>query len=150
MKRRERGISKMCLLRKLKINRSKWVDVTGKINNTNLITTNEYDNLTPEEKAEICNGMGSEVTWWNRLLKKIIPDHFFGLDMTEAADIHDFMYWKGGNLFDKITADLVFLYNMLSMIHAAGPKNRTKRYFMATRYFLAVFWGGKSSFNFKN
>lgn len=107
----------------------------------------KYPNLTAEQKQKICNGMGSATTWWNRLLKKLTPNHFFGLDMTECANIHDHMYYTGGNLWDKIVADLVFLFNMLRRIHFAGEKHRIKRYFMATRYFLAVLWGGKSSFN---
>lgn len=107
----------------------------------------KYPNLTANKKAKICNGMGSETTWWNRLLKKLIPSHFFGLDMTECANIHDHMYYTGGSLWDKVVADLVFLFNMCRRIHFAGEKHRIKRYFMATRYFLAVLWGGKSSFN---
>lgn len=127
----------MCLLTRLKPNLSK------------LLTTEAYEALTAEQKAEVCNGMGSQTTWWNRILYKLIPNHFFGLDMTECGNIHDFMYWKGGTLWDKIVADLVFLYNMLYTIYTAGPTDRKKRYFMAVRYFLAVFWGGKSSFNYE-
>jgi hypothetical protein len=110
----------------------------------------KYPDLTPEQKAEICNGMGAETSWWNRIIKWLIPDHFFGLDMTECGNIHDHMYHTGGSLWDKIVADLVFLFNMCWRIHFAGKKYRFLRYFMATRYFLAVLWGGKSSFNLKD
>ncbi|WP_320055636.1 hypothetical protein [Desulfuromonas thiophila] len=120
-----------------------------KPNNAGLLTTQDYEELPPQIKSKLCNGMGSQQTWWNRLLFWLIPDHFFGLDMAEAGNIHDFMYWQGGSLWGKIVADLVFLYNMLRLIHNAGPKHRLKRYFMATRYYLAVFWGGRGSFNFR-
>lgn len=120
-----------------------------KIADDGLIAHKDYWHLPEETKKKLCNGMGSEHGLFNRFIKWLIPDHFFGLDMTEAANIHDFMYWVGGTMWDKIVADIVFLYNMLRKIYTVGDKHRTKRTFMATRYFLAVLWGGKSSFNKK-
>lgn len=120
-----------------------------KVNDNGLIVTSTYELLSASQKAKLCNGMGSVGTWWNRLLYKLIPNHFFGLDMEECGNIHDFMYYTGGTLWDKVVADLVFLFNMLRTIYHAGKTHRVKRYFMATRYFLAVFWAGNSSFNKK-
>jgi hypothetical protein len=68
--------------------------------------------------------------------------------MKEASDPHDFCYYKGGSGWDKITVDLAFLYNMMRLIWLAKGWRKYPRYFMALRYFTAVFWGGKSSFNF--
>lgn len=127
----------MCLLTKIRPNRNKYLTTAG------------YELLTVEQKKEICNGMGSKTSWWNRIVRWIIPDHFFGLDMTEPANIHDYMYFRGGNLWDKVVADLVFLYNMLWRIYSAGKQHRLKRYWMAVRYFSAVLVFGGSSFREK-
>ena len=126
----------MCLLTQIKPNKR------------GLLTTLNYEQLNPLQKIKICNGMGSDSTWWNKLLKQILPNHFFGLDMTEAANVHDYMFWRGGSRWDYFVANFVFLYNMCWLIYQAGSTHRLKRYFMAMRYFTAVFWGGRSSFNF--
>lgn len=126
----------MCLMMKVRPNKQ------------GMLTTPAYEELNPIQKAKICNGMGSDSTWWNRLLKWILPNHFFGLDMTEAANIHDYMFFRGGKVWDYFVANFVFLYNMCWLIHKAGEGKKLLRYVMATRYFLAVFFGGRSSFNF--
>ena len=126
----------MCLLNKLVKNEE------------GLLVRQAYLLLTIEAKALMCNGMGSKKTWWNRILYYIIPNHFFGLDMEEVGNVHDHMYTVGGTYWDKFVADFVFLHNMCWRIYKAGAKHRIKRYAMAMRYFVAVFWGGNSSFNF--
>ena len=109
-------------------------------NSIGLLIPEGFNQLTQEVKDAICNGMGPKGWGW------LVPDHFFGLDMTKIGNIHDFGYYQGGNGWDKITADLVFLYNCLRWIWLNNEK-KYRRYFMALRYFTAVFWGGKKSFN---
>ena len=113
------------------------------------IVTHTYSSLPPLTKLNICNGMGSTSTWWNRLLRRFIPSSFWGLNMDPVADIHDYMYWRGGRAWDKVVADMCFLYNMLRHICLAGAHHRKKRYALAVQYFTAVLLGGGKSFNFK-
>ena len=57
-----------------------------------------YWELSPEEKKEICNGCGAKDG-----LK--VPDTFWGLNMEEACNIHDYMYSTGKTHYDKLFAD---------------------------------------------
>ena len=69
-----------------------------------------YWQLEPEQKKKICNGVGPANWGW------LIPETIWGLSMTEAADIHDYMYHMGKTLGDKKHADMVFLNNMSRII----------------------------------
>ena len=109
-------------------------------NHDGLLVPDGFKNLTKEVKDAICNGMGPKGWGW------LVPDHFYGLDMSTCGNIHDFCYYQGGTGWDKITADMVFLHNMIRVVWLNKNK-KWRRYAMATRYFLAVFWGGKKSFN---
>lgn len=59
----------------------------------------EWDLLTPEEKAYVSNGCGPK--FGN--LFKIVPD-FCGL-YTPACNIHDWLYWSGGPMAMKKKMD---------------------------------------------
>lgn len=94
-----------------------------------------YSRLTINEKKFLCNGAGRK-----GLQGYLVPDFVF----TEAANRHDFDYWKGGSERDKMSADRRFLDNMLDA--AEYKENGKKRFFiirwfyrrMAFEYYTAV------------
>jgi len=65
-----------------------------------------YVTASPEKRNRVANGCGPA--------KGIIPipDAFWGVDLGEACNIHDWMYYKGKNYDDKIFADKAFLHNI--------------------------------------
>jgi len=67
--------------------------------------------LTPEEKALICNGAGSSQ------YPDFVPDTMYGMNMNESADIHDYCYYVGMTRIDKIISDCLYLYNMFADIN---------------------------------
>jgi hypothetical protein len=109
----------------------------------------EYWQLSDEQRRDLCNGCGTK-----GLGGYVVPDTIYGLRITVACDIHDFMYATGRSIEDKQTADRVFLNNMIRIIEA-----KTKRFFLrklrttrAYTYYLSVcnfggpaFWSGKNS-----
>ena len=106
-----------------------------------------YWKLEEKEKAEICNGCGPRDFGW------LVPDTLWGLNVSEAADIHDFMYYNGKTLVDKTRADEIFLNNMVRIIEKETKWNwlRKLRCMRAQKYFWAVhrfgepaFWADKS------
>lgn len=42
-----------------------------------------------EEFKKNCNGVGSQVGFWNKLIYHIIPDSIIGLNITGESDLHD-------------------------------------------------------------
>ncbi|MCB0369033.1 MAG: hypothetical protein KDD45_06155 [Bdellovibrionales bacterium] len=72
-----------------------------------LIAPIEYWNVTALIKPSFINGCGSGIT------ERIVPDSLFGLDISEACSIHDYMYELGK---DRTKANDVFLDNMISII----------------------------------
>ncbi len=106
----------------------------------------EYWNLPPEEKKDICNGVGPRVFGY------LIPDTIWLLNVSEAADIHDYMYHVGKNLDDKNRADEIFLNNMIRIIEKETWWNwvkkcrcrRARMMYKAVKYFgEPAFWAGK-------
>jgi len=96
----------------------------------------------------LCNGCGTK-----GLCGFVVPDTVWGLRITTACDIHDYMYRIGETLTDKEEADRVFLNNMLRIIDAGTCCNCLKllRRRRALTYYLAVadlggpaFWSGKN------
>lgn len=88
---------------------------------------------------------------------KLVPDRMYGLDISEACQLHDCMYLVGKIIEDKNEADRVFLNNLIRIIMVRTSKNwivqntllrlRLRR---ATVYYYAVkhfggpsFWDGK-------
>lgn len=103
-----------------------------------------YNKLTAEQKANIVNGCGSQAMWFK-------VNHMWGLNVSEACNIHDYMYRIGETLEDKKVADRVFLNNMNRIIEAKGGFFKSLRYIRAKEYYLAVkyfggpaFWAGKN------
>jgi hypothetical protein len=96
-----------------------------------------YEDLTPTQKKKLCNGAGKEgLQGW------LVPDFVF----KEAANRHDFDYWKGCNEDDRFGADRLFLGNMLDAAEYKDIKTKKKRFIlcrmfyrrMAIRYYAAV------------
>ena len=69
---------------------------------------------------------------------KFIPDHLLWLSITEACNIHDFMYLVGQTEADREEADRVFKNNMLRIIEAASGNWLT----LAIRRKLAKYYHG--------
>lgn len=102
-----------------------------------------YWELSPEEKKEICNGCGAK----NGLK---VPDTFWGLNIEEACNIHDYMYNIGKTHYDKLFADAMFRLNLTVMIDAKETfKDKLFsifRHYRAGTYYIAVAKYGNSSF----
>ena len=108
-----------------------------------------YQKATPQQKKKICNGAGPRNFGW------IVPDTVWGLRITQAANIHDWMYHHGKTIQDKQRADRVFKNNMQRLIDA--KKNQWRwvkdlRYSRAAKYYWAVdnfggtsFWANKNN-----
>ena len=102
-----------------------------------------YWELSPEEKKEICNGCGSKDG-----LK--VPDTFWGLNIEEACNIHDYMYNIGKTHYDKLFADAMFRLNLTVIIDAKETfKDKLfsiLRHYRAGTYYIAVAKYGNYSF----
>lgn len=108
-----------------------------------LIAPDGYYKLTPEEKASICNGAGAKGG-----IK--VPNTMYGLDLTEAFNIHDYGYYVGATNADKRNEDRRMLSNCLIIINSAkGWFNRMLaplRRRRALKYYEAVYYLGKKAF----
>lgn len=108
-----------------------------------LYAPSDYWELTPKEKAEICNGCGSKDG-----LK--VPGNFFGLDIKEACNIHDYMYWIGLNSYDKLFADAMFRMNLSVIIDSrtglTGKFLSFFRHWQAGIYYTSVAKYGSKAF----
>lgn len=114
-------------------------------------------NMTARERREICNGAGpaGKLLWIAKA--SLVPDTFFGLRITAAANAHDAMYEYGRTWADKRNADRVFLFNMISLVDerttrrkVLGTILRVLRWHRAWIYFLAVRFMGYSAFKKKS
>lgn len=94
------------------------------------------------EKSRVCNGMGPEGFGW------MIPDTMYGLDLSPAGDIHDWMYEYPEGL-TKEQCDDTFYENMKRIIEQDDGWAFTKwlRGRRAWKYYKAVQVGGKEHFN---
>lgn len=116
-------------------------------NKVELFAPPEYWKLTNEERAQFRCGPGRGV------LEQLVPDTVWGLCITPACAIHDFMYRVGENDQDKVDADDVFLNNMVRIIEAKTRNQillclrlrRAKTYYHAVKVFGGpAFWSGKN------
>ena len=71
-----------------------------------------YVNATLAERALICNGCGSAQAKFD-----FIPDTIYGLDISWACWIHDWMYYEGRTIEDKDFADDTLLRNLNHLIN---------------------------------
>ena len=102
-----------------------------------------YWELSPAEKEQLCNGCGAK----NGLK---VPGTFWGLNIEEACDIHDYMYYIGKTHYDKLFADAIFRLNLTVIIDSKESfLNRTLnlfRHHRAGKYYIAVAKYGNSAF----
>jgi hypothetical protein len=106
-----------------------------------------YWNLTNEERDRYRCGPGRGV------LERIVPETVYGLCITPACAIHDFMYSVGEDDYDKIDADDVFLNNMVRIIEAHTTSKillclRLRR--AKTFYQMVKIFGGPAFWKDKN
>ena len=107
----------------------------------------EYWRLTDEERDRYRCGPGRGV------LERLVPENIYGLCITPACGIHDFMYFIGEDDYDKTDADDVLLNNMVRIIEAHTTNQvllclrlrRAKTYYQAVKVF-----GGPAFWNSKN
>lgn len=113
-----------------------------------LFEPKSYQEAPKELKEKNCNGCGPK-----SMLIDVVPDTAWGLDISEACNIHDWMYAEGQTIEHKEEADRTFLNNMLRLIHNAGGwgilkllrRRRALTYYQAVKYFGGpAFWSGKS------
>lgn len=107
-----------------------------------------YIAASAEIRACVCNGCGTR--GWKG---KLVPETIYGLKISAACDIHDWMYVVGSTLADKEEADRVFINNILRIIEAEGGLNlvqwlRRRRayiYYEAVSHFGGpAFWADKN------
>lgn len=108
---------------------------------TGLIAPAAYIATSEAEKKKICNGCGT--AGWKG---SIVPDTIWGLSITEACWIHDWMYYYGVTAADKFRADIIFLLNMLHLISKGSGFLKLPRRYRATTYYSAVVDLGESAF----
>ncbi len=95
-----------------------------------LLAPHGFFSMSPEVKKLICNGAGPKGYGW------AVPDTLYGLSVTKAANVHDFMYYWGVD--DRKYCDKVFYKNMKAIIKEAGGKLRFLRKLRAYTYYKAV------------
>lgn len=114
-----------------------------------LYAPRSYREADPALRSQHCNGCGPKGA-----LAGIIPDTMYGLDVSEACNIHDWMYTFGKTIGDKDEADRTFLNNLLRLIQNAGGwavtrwlrRRRALKYFWAVKHFGGpAFWAGKNN-----
>ena len=98
---------------------------------------------------KIAHGCGPGRGWkeW------IVPENVWGLPITLACKIHDFMYYEGACIEDKNIADRAFLNNMLRIVEDKTRygwlkflrRRRVRKYYLAVKHFGGpAFWKGKN------
>lgn len=114
--------------------------------NPKLFAPKSYWQASPELRKSIRNGCG--VAGWKG---KLVPNSMWGLDISKACDIHDWMYHWGKTEADRAEADRVFLNNLVRIINHQGGALAGLRRYRATTYYNAVhrfggaaFWDGKN------
>lgn len=79
-----------------------------------------------------------------------VPDSFYGLDISLACNIHDWMYHHGKTLADKYFADAMFRLNLTILIDEANYNMVTNvlkplRHGRASTYYnTVVLWGNNA------
>lgn len=98
-----------------------------------------YKKASAELKKRVCNGCGPA-----GLIGKLVPEKILGIDISEACNIHDWMYNEG---VDKQKADIYFLANMVLLCYRGNKWLMWLRAPLAVKYFLAVFTAGDEYFD---
>lgn len=105
-----------------------------------------YWDLSEKTRQLLSNGCGTD--GWKG---KLVPESMYGLNISAACDIHDYMYLIGETQVDKEEADRVFLNNLLRIIENRGGWLAWFRRRRALKYYEAVEqFGGPAFWNEKN
>jgi hypothetical protein len=95
---------------------STYVDLSALMENRSGLTAPKtYWNASGEKRRRNCNGCGTE--GWKGAM---VPDTIWGLRISKACDIHDWMYAEGTSEADKQYADMLFLNNMIAIIRVSS------------------------------
>lgn len=101
--------------------------------------TIRWRDLSQYEQNHFGNGIWPNLKWFNKYLV-----HYFQFCFKANGRQHDFYYSRGGNLFDKVKADITFYGYMLVDLcdESHCIKNLLKYFAIATTYFMIVslFW----------
>lgn len=116
---------------------SVYISSTG----AELVAPESFVNASPEERARICNGCGTE--GWKGLL---VPEKIYGLRVTDACQVHDWEFHYGKTQADKEAADTRFLINLLRIINHKGGLIAPLRRYRAMTYYNGVAEAGDSAF----
>lgn len=101
-----------------------------------LYAPESYRRATALDRARYCNGCGGAATGWlTWLVAWLIPDTIWGLDVTEACNIHDWQYSHGKG---KARADLMLLCNLLILCSAGLKRLFPLRALRCLAFYLAV------------
>ena len=102
-------------------------------------------NYSNTQLVKICNGCGAADSWLNY----IIPEGYDDVEFIAACYIHDFDYYMGDCLQDKVNADAAFLANLImlcNMDYEVGRKRLCSRHGRAYLYFSMVDRFGHKAF----
>ena len=99
-----------------------------------------------KELELVCNGCGAANSKFD-----FIPDSIYGLKITAACNIHDWMYHEGRTIEDKDEADRTFLNNLLRLFSTTGNRflkwlrrRRAYKYYEAVAAFgWPAYWSDK-------
>jgi hypothetical protein len=128
----------------------------GKTMTLKLYAPEGYDEINPLHKKQICNGCGTK-----GLGGILVPDTLWGLNITDACNIHDYMYHTGTTIEEKQEADRVFLNNMIRIcthnwtgkwysriLHTLRTHRAWAYYVSVSQFGGPAFWAGKPSNSF--
>ncbi len=113
-----------------------------------LYAPKSYWEASEDELKKITNGCGTD--GWKGAL---VPETLWGLSVSTACNIHDWMYQKGQSFESKEEADRVFLNNMVRTVNYNTNncilkklrRHRAKVYFEVVSLFGGdAFWNGKN------
>ena len=113
----------------------------------NLCEPISYQEASKAKRNKVVNGCGSAKAKFD-----FVPDTIYGLCITPACNIHDWMYHLAPpDIIFKREADRVFLNNVLRIIEDNGGllkwfrKRRALKYYLSVKYFGGpAFWNGKN------
>ncbi|MGB5793365.1 hypothetical protein [Poseidonibacter sp.] len=100
-----------------------------------------FHNASCEEKKKVCNGCGAKDG-------VNVPNTMYGLDISQACHIHDWMFEEGKTLADFIFANAMFIVNLTRIIvHKSANKFMVSlRLLRASKYFTAVVLYGHEAY----
>lgn len=106
----------------------------------------DYIKLSSQQREKICNGCGAKGGI-------SVPNTFWGLDISEACNVHDYMYFIGKTYSDKQEADRVFRNNLSRIIEARTSWGFLKRLRHRRKKTYCLFveeWGDTAYWKHKN